>query len=83
MLKLRVTFGTGQRIVSKGEGMTIPVYKSKYFVPAIALALLSAAFTFGPGGARWLWADQPVVAGMLLATSLVFWGLLFASRRKT
>ena len=60
----------------------MPFYKSKYFVPALSLMLFAATFRFGQEGLAWFWAEEPVVAGMLLATSAVFWVLLFVSRRK-
>ena len=58
------------------------VFKNKYFVPALALMLFSATFTFGPDGIAWFWAGRPVVAVMLIGASAAFWGLLYQSRRK-
>ena len=57
-------------------------YKNKYFVPALYLLLFSVMFKFGPDGASWFWAKQPIVAAMLIGTSAIFWVLLFASHRK-
>jgi hypothetical protein len=64
------------------DPMTLPVYKSKYFVPALATLLFAATFTFSGEGPRWLWADQPLVAAALVMTSAIFWVLLMASRRR-
>lgn len=61
--------------------MTMPFYKSKYLVPAVFLMLLTVTFSFGPNGVSWFWADQPIVAVVLLATSLVFWALLVVNQR--
>lgn len=65
------------------EEMIMPFYKSRYFVPALSLLLFAVTFRFGTEGFSWFWSEQPVVAGMLLATSAVFWVLLFVSRRKS
>lgn len=59
----------------------MPFYKSGYFVPAISLGLFALSFKFGPSGLSWFWADQPMVAVVLAATSVVFWRLLILSRR--
>lgn len=56
--------------------------KSGYFVPALSLMLFSVMFKFGPDGVSWFWAGQPIVAGVLMATSTVFWVLLLASWRR-
>ncbi len=61
----------------------MPLYKNKYFNPAVFLMLCAAIFKFGPGGVAWFWIGQPIVAAMLLATSAVFWTLLFSSHRKS
>ena len=61
--------------------MSTPAYKSKYFVPATALMLFAAMFTFDSTGVTWFWVDQPIIAGVLLTTSALFWGLLLISRR--
>ncbi len=58
------------------------LYKNKYFNPAVFLVLFAVAVKFGPAGATWLWAGRPIVAAVLLATSVVFWILLFSSHRK-
>jgi hypothetical protein len=64
------------------EVPTMPPHKSRYFVPALSLLLLACIFTFDSTGVTWLWSDQPVVAVLLVATSAVFWTLLFSSRRR-
>ena len=57
-------------------------YKSGYFVPALSLALFAVTFKFGPNGVSWFWADQPLVAFVLVGTSVAFWLLLCLSLRK-
>lgn len=59
------------------------LYKSKYFNPAVFLMLFAVAFKFGPAGVTWFWVGQPILTAMLLATSAVFWILLFSSHRKS
>lgn len=58
------------------------IFKNKYFNPAVFLLLCAGIFKFGPSGVSWFWTGQPIVAVMLLATSAVFWILLFSSSRK-
>lgn len=58
------------------------IHNSRCFVPALSLMLFAASFKFGDAGISWFWADQPIVAVMLAATSAIFWMLLIASRRK-
>ncbi len=59
------------------------LYKNKYFNPALFLLLCAGIFKFGPSGATWFWSGHPVVAATLLATSAVFWSLLFSSLRRS
>lgn len=58
------------------------LYKNKYLNPALFLMLSAVMFKFGPDGVVWFWAGQPIVALVLLATSAVFWALLFSSRQR-
>lgn len=57
------------------------LYKNKYLNPALFLMLCAVMFKFGPDGVAWFWAGQPIVALALLATSALFWGLMFSSHR--
>ncbi len=54
----------------------------KLLAPALSLSFFAAAFTFGPQGISWFWADQPGVAVALAAGALVLWVLLVLSLRK-
>jgi hypothetical protein len=40
------------------------------------------AFHFGPHGVVWMWRGQAPVAVLLALTSVAFWILFFASRRR-
>ncbi len=60
----------------------MPIYKHKLFVPALFLILLSVLFKFDSESLSWFWIEQPLVGGVLAATSLTLWGILFATRNK-
>ena len=62
--------------------MNARIWTTKSFAPALALLLLAMAFTYGPGGVRWFWADQPVVAFVLVLASSAFWVLSVLSSRR-
>ncbi|GIX35910.1 MAG: hypothetical protein KatS3mg126_1689 [Lysobacteraceae bacterium] len=58
------------------------IVKNQYFVPASSLALLALTFRFDEQRVVWFWSDQPIVALMLGATSVVFWMLLLHSAQR-
>lgn len=72
----------GHGSLARSGGMVIPVYRQGYFVPALSTLLLAVAITFDRDGVRWFWADEPLVALVLLAMSAAFWLLLLVTRRR-
>ena len=47
--------------------------RSTQFVSAVVFLFLAASFTFDGDGVQWMWKDNPIVAAILVAVSLVFW----------
>ena len=56
------------------------IYQRKLFSPALFLMLFAAAVRFDSDSVTWFWREQPQVAAILAAMSIVFWCILLVER---
>ena len=56
--------------------------RSLFMATALLFSGLTVAIAVEPTGVRWLWADSPIVAVVMLIVAVISWTAFFATRRR-